>query len=289
MRWQIFISEAKKVSSQKFLWIVLAVLSSLVALIFFAEYAEITIPYNHQETRRMERITWPASLVNSLQFANGHGLGGWIAIILAGNFGAQEYRWRTFHLSISRGISRRTLLLSKYMALLLPLLLIVVSVAISGGLVTAWFTRQLNPQGLLGQATTLIPVVKSALRTFFSILPYAALSFYLAVQFRSAMIAITGGLAYTLILEGVFAQLLNTSGGSLADMAAYLPAGLAAKLIEQNHATMQVSASFVEATLRNATITPETAAIGILAYTFVLICASLWVFQRQDLYEQTAT
>lgn len=275
--------------SQKFLWVILVVLSSLVVLIFFAEYAELTIPYDQRETRRIERITWPASLINSLQFANGNGLGGWIAIILAGNLAAQEYRWRTYHLSISRGIPRRTLLLSKFTALLLPLFLIVASVEISGGFVTAWFTRQINPQGAMGQAATLMPIVTSALRTFFSILPYAALSFYLAVQFRSAMIGITGGLAYTLIFEGVFAQLLNASGGSLSGLATYLPVGLAAKLIEQNHASMQVSASFVEATFRNATMTPEAAAIGTLVYTIVLIYASLWVFQRQDLFEQTAT
>jgi len=237
----------------------------------------------------MERITWPASLINSLQFSNGHGLGGWLAIILVGSLVAQEYRWRTFHLSVSRGIPRKALLISKFMAVLFSLSMIVLSILASGGLVTAWFTKHLNPETASLGASILMPVAQSAFRTFYTMLPYAALAFYLAVLFRSAIVAISAGLAYTLILERIFTQLLNAEGGWFADAAAFLPVGLATSLIAQNRASLQISANFVDAATGSHNISPNVALIGITLYKIILVCASLWTFQRQDLHEQTTT
>jgi hypothetical protein len=90
-----------------------------------------------------------------------------------------------------------------------------------------WLTRRLcavaGATGAWGGANGLAQVswtglVLAILRTFYGLMPYAAMALHLAVVSRSALAAIGGGLAYAMI------ELLLSLGG--ASWARYLPRGL---------------------------------------------------------------
>jgi hypothetical protein len=94
-------------------------------------------------------------------------------------------------------------------------------------------------------------------------------------------VAIGGGLAYSLLLEGLFIQLLALVGGKLADVGLYLPAGLARSLLESN-AGLTVEVGGATAPLATG-LAPEVAAIGIALYTLLFMGLAMLAFQRQDL------
>jgi hypothetical protein len=113
------------------------------------------------------------------------------------------------------------------------------------------------------------------------LLPYAGLAFFLAVATRSTMITVGGGLAYTLLLEGIVVQLLTFAGGGWAEIGKYVPAGLAqGMLILDRNATMTIDG---QAAPPVQYLEPGAAAIGVAIYTVVFIALSILIFRRQDL------
>jgi hypothetical protein len=118
----------------------------------------------------------------------------------------------------------------------------------------------------------------SALRTTVAMLPYAALTFLLAVASRSTVVAVGGGLAFVAVVETALGNILPLLGTGFARVVQYLPAGLAAALNSQNFALAGLPAPHTA-----FQPSPLVALIGIAAYTLVLGGAALWIFRRQDL------
>ena len=180
---------------------------------------------------------------------------------------------------LSNGISRPVLLLAKFTAVLLPSLLLVLAPFVAGALTTAVFTQ--NLQGSLPFAQ--VDWWQAALsigRTAFTLLPYAALTFFLAVISRSTVVAIGGGLAYAMLIEGVLVQLLTFVGGTWAKIGQYLPAGLSNSLAALN----RVSASSGTGLVTQAEgVSMATAVPGIALYTLLFVGLAIFAFRRQDL------
>ena len=284
MFWQMVAVEQKKLTRRKILWIELAMMAAAAVFIPLVIYlasqsdgsGNLVITTDGPVE---EMIAWPMALRLGIDLASGGGLGGLLIVILIGTLTAQEYGWRTMQLWLSNGISRPVLLLAKFTAVLLPSLLLVLAPFVAGALTTAVFTQ--NLQGSLPfaqvdwwQATLSIG------RTAFTLLPYAALTFFLAVISRSTVVAIGGGLAYAMLIEGVLVQLLTFVGGTWAKIGQYLPAGLSNSLAALN----RVSASSGTGLVTQAEgVSMATAVPGIALYTLLFVGLAIFAFRRQDL------
>ncbi|MCB9007265.1 MAG: hypothetical protein H6656_07880 [Ardenticatenaceae bacterium] len=62
-------------------------------------------------------------------------------------------------------------------------------------------------------------------RTAFTLLPYAALTFFLAVVSRSTVVAIGGGLAYAMLIEGCWFSFFAFVGGTWLKLGNICPPG----------------------------------------------------------------
>ena len=287
MFWQMVRVENKKLTSRKILWIEMAVVAAAAVLvpliIYLATQSDGSTGGGNlvitTDGPAEEMIAWPSALRLGIDMAGGSGLGGLLIVILIGTLTAQEYGWRTMQLWLSNGVSRPALLLAKFTAVLLPALLLILAPFVAGAVTTAIFTQQL--QGSLPFAeVNWWQAALSILRTAYTLLPYAALTFFLAIASRSTVVAIGGGLAYSMLIEGVLIQLLELVGGAWAKVGNYLPGGLANSLVVLNRITDGATQGLG---LRGEPISGETAVIGIALYTSLFIGLALLAFRRQDL------
>ncbi|GAB4250737.1 MAG: hypothetical protein Kow00122_08300 [Thermoleophilia bacterium] len=194
------------------------------------------------------------------------GLGAALAVVLAGALMAQEYSWRSLHLWLSMGVSRRTFLWTKFLSLLVPMALFFVTAAT----ITAAFAFALMndvPATFAGWEGELALALGAGL---YSLLPYAALAVFLAVLGRSMLVAVGGGLGLTLIAENLFVQLANLIGGGAVEVIRYLPSMLSQGLLESDASLVEPLGSGASAGL-----------IGL--YTLVLLAAATYLLRRQDL------
>jgi ABC-type transport system involved in multi-copper enzyme maturation permease subunit len=285
MFWNILANENTKILKRRLFWVEIVLVALIVLGILLALY--ITVETNRNGTglpseerlMLLETITWPEALVNVLRLAGWDGFGPLFLIILVGAVTAQEYTWRTLHLWLARGVPRPLLVVAKLTALLLAALLIVLTALGTGSAVTAIISSQINGSLHLEQLD-LPHLFFSILRTTFTLLPYGSLAFLLAVASRSAVVAISGGLAYTLLLESLIMQVIGLLGERLSQIVNYLPGSLANNLLTLNNATLATGSS-----TDLGLITPFLASIGIGVWTLLFLDLSLWIFQRQDLAE----
>lgn len=285
MFWSIFTIEQSKLFKRRMFWVELSLIS-LVALglpVFFylallAETASSNVSVEGSITLQ-QLATWPGSILPGLSMAAGNSFGGLLIVILVAAIGGQEYTWRTLQLWLSRGVSRPSLLAARFTALLLPAFLLVLVPVLLGTGITAVFSQQLLGY-LPVQEIVWVEFGLSLFRTTFTLLPYAALAFFLAIATRSPVAAVSIGLAYTLVLESILIQLLTLARGVWADLAHYLPGGLA-----QNLASLSgnISPNSPVAALATPTVSATTAVAGIALYTLIFLAGAFVIFRRQDL------
>jgi ABC-type transport system involved in multi-copper enzyme maturation permease subunit len=287
MFWQMINVEQSKITRRTMLWVELALLAIGIVVLHLALYGAIQAGESSSEgmpeelVEQMEQsLVWPAGLGSALDFAAGPNLGGIMIIVLVGAVVAQEYTWRTLQLWLSQGVPRPLFLAAKFIALLLPVLMIVLVALLFGGLVTALLS-QLITGSIAFAEVEWGRVLINTLGTAYTLLPYAGLAFFLAVLSRSTIVAIGGGLAYNLLLEGIAVELLGFVGGVWAEIGQYLPAGLGRGLLATNSGlTVEIGGQVAPAV---PLLDPLPAAIGIALYTLVFLGLSILIFRRQDL------
>jgi ABC-type transport system involved in multi-copper enzyme maturation permease subunit len=277
----MFVVENQKLFKRAIVWVELAVVAVAVLAVNLMLFAITRVDTGDPMMGALqETLVWPGALTQTAGLASGASLGGILIIILTGAAMAQEYTWRTLQLWLSRGVPRSLFLTAKFAALLTPALLLVVVPLVLGGMITAVFS-----QIILGEipfaAVEWGNVLWLTLATAYSLLPYAGLAFFLAVATRSTMITIGGGLAYTLLIEGMAVQIMALAGGNLAAIGKYVPAGLVQSMLglgaEANlelEAQMGLTVQYLE---------PGAAAVGIALYTVAFVALSIFIFRRQDL------
>jgi ABC-type transport system involved in multi-copper enzyme maturation permease subunit len=281
MFWQMVNIEHSKIFKRAILWIELALLALIVIAINGIMFAVLKGGSAGADSGIEQILTWPDAFIASLSISAGPNLGGLMIIVLVGALVAQEYTWGTLQMWISRGVPRPLFLGAKFAAVLLPALLIVLTPLVIGGLVSAVFSLILLGGIPFGQVAWGQLGLDTILYTY-SLLPYAALAFLLAVASRSTVVSIGGGLAYVLLLEGIALQLIGSVlGGIWAQIGTYLPGGLAKGLLSLNSGlTVQVGDGPGPVT---PFLEPGYAALGIGLYVVVLVAVAILIFRRQDL------
>jgi ABC-type transport system involved in multi-copper enzyme maturation permease subunit len=274
----VIYNEHIKIFKRRMLWVELVLMVLLVMGIQITLFAILKGDVIPAEERIIfnQMITWPTGLSNILNYAGGDAFGGLFIIILVGAITAQEYTWRTLHLWLSRGIPRSLLMIGKFASFLLPALVIVLSAVFAGGIVTALFSIHLNGS-LQHEQINIVNLGLSILRTTYTLLPYGALTFLLAVASRSTAAAISGGLAYVLLLEDILIQVLGLLEEPISQLMDFLPGSMVKILMSLNQAPVEG--------VNTGSMTPLNAAIGIGAWTLFFFGLSLIIFHRQDLSE----
>jgi ABC-type transport system involved in multi-copper enzyme maturation permease subunit len=283
MFWQVLSIEGTKINRRGMFWVLfvlIAILVLIIQVVLISTYEKglsgVAIPEDERLSIK-EAITWPGGLVHVLTYIGGSAFGGLFFVILVGAVTAQEYTWRTMHLWLSRGVSRSLLMVAKFTALLLPAMLLVLAAFLIGGSITALTSIRVDDALHLYQVN-FMQLALSILRTAYTLLPYGALTFFLAVVSRSTVVAISSGVSYVLLLESLLLQLFRLIGGSMEKVVPYLPNRLAEGLMSANQLTVNT-----RSILSTGSVSPWTAVIGIASWTLLFLGLSMWVFQRQDL------
>ena len=285
MFWNVILNENIKIFKRRLFWVEIILLALIVLGILLALFITVETDRNgsgllsDERSMLLETLTWPEAWSNVIQFAGWDGFGPLFLIILVGAVTAQEYNWRTLHISLSRGISRPVLVMAKLTALFIAGLLIVSTVLAAGGITTAIFSKMINGSLNLHQLD-IAHMFSSIGRAIFTMLPYGCLAFMLAVASRSTVVAISGGLVYVLVLENLIMSSAGLLGERFSQLVLYLPGGLANSLVILNNASLGM-----ESSSEMNIVSPVHAVVGITAWTLLFIGLSLWVFQRQDLAE----
>lgn len=119
MFWNILVNENTKILKRRLFWVEIVLLTLIVVGILLALFITVETERGGagmlSDERRMllETLTWPEAWNNIIRLAGWDGLGPVFLIILVGAVTAQEYTWRTLHLSLSRGVSRSKLLVAE--------------------------------------------------------------------------------------------------------------------------------------------------------------------------------
>lgn len=286
---RIYSIEHTKLMRRHLPWILLGVLAGAVLLVTAINYLVLASGLGGEVTPAMmesmeSQITWPGGLFNAVSLAGGSALGGFLVVILSGTTMAQEYTWRTLQQWLGRGVPRPLFLAAKFAALLLPIALMVLVPLLVGGALTALFTISLQG-GLHAAAVDWSALATRAVATAYTLLPYAALTFLLAVATRSTVAAVGIGIAFALLIEGIILQMASLFNETLAALTLYLPAGLSQSLLESQRAIQVTADGGSLAGTGPELLAPGVAIAGIAIYTVLFLALSMIIFRRQDLNE----
>ncbi len=246
------------------LWIELAALAAITALL-------VTLTNTMAELKADAPVTLAGQMNEMLQHAGTSTMGHVLAVVLAGAIMAHEYNWRSLHLWLSQGVSRTTLLWTKFVSLIVPVaLFFVVTAAVTAGVAGTFLYVE---HGSIGPvAGELGDLLRTAGLGAYGVLPFAALALLLAVSGRSMLVAVGGGLALTMMGEMLFVQIMGMIGGRALDLVAYLPGSLVPGVLGMDIEAYQP-------------LEPGAAALAIAIYTVLFMGAATLIFQRQDLHD----
>lgn len=227
----------------------------------------------------LDEFRWGFTLPNSItQTISGFSsVGPLLIMILAASVMGSEYGWGTLRNVLTRGTGRWQLLSAKLL-LLLRLCsdaLIVISVfAVVSSLIAAVIPPA--ETGELANSGKWLDIVTTYLKVVYSLVPFIALSVFLAVLTSSSAVGIAISVGYYFV-ESIVAPILNIND-TLSKVTDYL-------LIES--VNTWTSVSFVDVEVNGAAAEQTSDALHaflvILAYTVVLGVASFYIFMRRDI------
>ncbi|MBK8025068.1 MAG: ABC transporter permease subunit [Chloroflexi bacterium] len=284
MLWQMLRIEHLKLYRRRALWIEVALVAGLIAVVF----GIILIALQFEQVPAAERqmvadlLAWPNGVRISILLASHQMLGGLLMIVLVGMVVAQEYTWQTFTLAVRAGVPRSVVLISKFVTVLGPALLITATAMLAGAIMSGIVT--LNAGGGLDIGG--LPVgelLRDILRVAYALLPYIALTFLVAVWTRSLAASLGLVAGYLFLVEGIVPQLLIMFGGFAAQIGMHMPGQLASALINANgpFAVMEAGPSPQASPFPAAA--PEVAVVGIALYTVIFLVLAVLRFRDQDL------
>ena len=278
MFWNLLKAEQTKIFKRWIVWVILALLVALTLIGNIVQTLTLPGDLNTPEAvATIQNITWPEAMASLPSMGSAAGLGSILILILVGVVMGQEYGWRSLHLWLSEGFSRPSLMSAKILILVLVAFLMVVTPLLVGGIHSIFLTQQFKG-GLNLAEVDLVQVGLSVLRGIYSLMPYVALGLLLAVLSRSVVVPVAGGLIAVLIFESLIPQLLSLLGESWGRLGLYFPQGLATALMMANRAT-----SSIDAAMAAPPVAPAAAALGIAAWTAVLLGLAFLAFRQQDL------
>lgn len=258
--------EIRKTVKHPALWIGLLGLLLLLALFVFVHHSQIKYGFIPAEGGL------ESDLLNGLALYNW--ISGLIYAVTASVIAAYDYPERTLQLWLTRGLPRPILLLARLTVILFfGALMIAFSLGATLGLAALSRTLFFGSVNMAHfNAAALLPIF---LRTFWSALPYLALTVLLAVLSRSPFFAAGAMIFYADIVERL-ALLLSDRYPALTR---FLPGQLALVLQAHNFALDRTAQPILDPHWMN-----EPQAILSIGVIFLVVCGLTFIiFSRQDL------
>jgi len=135
--------------------------------------------------------------------------------------------------------------------------------------------------GLSLGISALSPLAMNVLRVTFTLVPYAALTFFLAVVSRSTMVAIGVGLGYSLLVENLLVETLSMVSAQAARLTRFFPTMLTKSIMQVVTGDIEVSMG-MQVPGKVQLLDPNVAALLLAVYTLVFLALALWFFRQQD-------
>jgi ABC-type transport system involved in multi-copper enzyme maturation permease subunit len=233
------------------------------------------------DTTSLHTFVMPWALTALLD--SGQFWGSVLVAVMISSAVATEYNWGTARQALVRGQTRTSFLVTKLLgtaivASMCLLLALAVGVLFS-----------LLATAIAGETARFPSVVNSVLmilRAGYCVLPYALLSFCLAVVGRSTTLGVIGTLLYMLIIEAITVGVLSQLGGPAPTILAFtlghnVSAVLSANLIHGD--TLYGSMAFRSTPDPADLPDPAVGALVIAAYCVLFLSVTFAVFQRRDL------
>lgn len=276
---RLLLLEKDKLAGRLVLWIELGILALAIVLVDVIEYL-IAVNNSGPATTALEQnLAWPHSAITSVNFSEAHSLGGILIVIIIAVVTAREYSWRTFHLWLSRGVSRLALMGAKSVVIIALSLVLVLTSLIVGLIVTAILTLLLHGSLQLSQ-DNVQQLVLNFLAIDLGLLPYAALTFMFTILFRNLAASMSIVLVLLLLVESILYETSLALGNTtIAQAAQYLPVGLSNGI---NTAIFDSQGANTAIIPNVHYATPLVACIGLLAYTIIFAGIGIWRFSRQN-------
>jgi ABC-type transport system involved in multi-copper enzyme maturation permease subunit len=275
---RLLLLEKDKLAGRLVLWIELGILALAIILVDVTEYLISINTSGAAQAVLHQMLEWPHSAINAVNFSEVHELGGILLVIIIAVVTAREYSWRTFHLWLSRGVSRLSLMAAKSIVIIALTLALVLTSLIIGLIVTGLLTLLLHGSLQLSQ-DNVQQLVLNFLITDLGLLPYAALTFMLTILFRNSAASMGIVLVLLLLVENaLYIAAITLGNATTSQIAQYLPVGLDSSL--QNAVFNIQSSSPATASIHYAT--PLVACICLFAYTIIFAAIGIWRFTRQN-------
>lgn len=276
---RLLLLEKDKLAGRLVLWIELGILALAIVIVDVAEYI-FALNSATAKASLEPTLEWPRAAINAVSFSEVHALGGILLVIMIAVVTAREYSWRTFHLWLSRGVSRLALMGAKSVVIVLLSLVLVLTSLVVGLLVTGIITLLLNGSLQLS-SDNLRHLVLNFLATDLGLLPYAALTFMFTILFRNLAAAMSIVLVLLLLVENILYTAASLLGNAaLAQSAQYLPVGLNSAITSA--IAGQPNAVVLAAVSGTHYVDPVAACICLLAYTIIFAAIGIWRFTRQN-------
>lgn len=277
--------ERTKLFRRKVLWVELAIVATLIIFLFGAMLLlqnSVEVP-DAEKSAISGALTWPNGIKVALALSSNQMLGVLLIIVLSSIVVAQEYSWQTYTLPVRAGIPRFIVLTSKFVTLLIAVLLLVFTALVVGIVMSGLLTFAIEGRVDLSQIG-IADALFGALTTAYSLLPYVALTFLIAVLTRSMPASIGVGIGYVFIVEGIMPGLLMFFGGLPAQLGRLMPGQLASALVNASgqSAALQAVSEGAAPPISYAVDT-TAAALGIGLYTLIFLTIAASQFQKQDL------
>lgn len=260
-------SELFRLSKRPMPWIMLTILTALVLLLYGIQWVQIeTQPA--RETAGLRQDVRPVEVP-------GFAIGGFLslfgtvmAIVLGASAVGTEFGWGTIRALLPRARGRVPLLLAKMVAVALVLAAMVSLVSLLALGLSAIVTGRVGVDGGT-DAGFAADFVAAVARVFYTMLPYAAVAFLVALLTRSNAAGITIGIVF-LPAEGILLELI-----ALVDALEWVPEAFLSENVEAVN-----TASDDEA--REGLPGAGRAAAVLLAWIVGALALALAVFRRRD-------
>jgi ABC-2 type transport system permease protein len=277
--------ESTKLFKRRLFWIEMGLVALLMITFFGVLFvASQTIPAASADANLTETLYWPGALITSVGFGAGGALGGIVLIVLVSVVVGSEYSNRTLTQWLSRGAPRPVVLFAKFALLMLAALLTVLVAALVGAGVSALVTL-IGRGGLPVEQVNFGQFALGILRVAYTMLPYMALTFMLAVVTRSTAGALGGGLGFMLIIEMLIIQVLGILGEGGKRIAQFAPGLMTESIGQLNAGISRVPiVQEVEGAVEWMLLPPGAAAVGLALYTVLFLTVAVLVFRKQDLH-----
>ena len=283
-------AEVFKTTHRRMSYILLGAVAALVGLYYVLLWLQIEAGPGH---RRRSLVHWLA-LKDGMSFSNSVPYAlelerffvTLVCVVFVATMMGNEYDWRTAGQAVSRGVKRHHFIAAKpAVGVVFTVIAVLVGFAVALGL-SAWFSHvyalpfgQMDVDRGLGAAAGLA-------RTIYVVLPFVAMSLFVAALSRSAGQAVGFSVGF-FFLESIFTGVLSDAQGLLSHVPAVLVNANIFAVMQSNGAVPAGSLSgpfgVLGLTVGSSAVPIWRGALVLFLWTALLSGVALWRFVRRDL------